>query len=516
MILPGLLLTLLARQFQPAKTWYGPQEVSFFIQFAGNPYDPEVNEVKVHFVNDNGLAVDRPAYFEHGAWRALLMAPLPGHYRATLIHNGKNSTEEAVPKIIVLDQKAVHGFVHLDKLNSNRLIYDDGSAIYPFGFNLGWQEPNLKPMADEIKKMGSAGLTWTRIWADNWDGKNPWWPTGDPFAIPDQLWPKALDHWEQVISSCDGADMDYQMVLFHSSAFKSGPGGEWEKNPWNVQNGGFLKSADEFFRDPEAKRRTKIWLRFAVSRWSGDPHLFAFELFDDAEQTDAALHGHWSDIVSWHQEMAIFIRSLDPYGHLITTSSDLSQKNLWDSADFYQPHLSSDTLPTNYPAPAFPDDKPGFPAEFGPDIDQGDHERAFINTVIWQSLRQNRAAAAMYWHWDRVESKNLLPQFQVWAQILTQSNLAQHPQATPAAITTSIGVSDGLRDVNWILLRLRGADGKMPKLSWAGMIDLTWKATITNVLTGETYSDIFRPAGASVQIGKVRGNDVVISLQVSD
>jgi len=515
-VLPSLLLALLVRQYEPAKTWFGPQEVVFNVQYAGNPYDPAVNDVKVRFVNDNGLTVERTAFFDHGAWRTLLVAPLPGRYKATLIHNGRPSMEEPIPSVIVLDQKLPHGFVRRNKLNLNRLSYDDGGALFPFGFNLGWQTPGMAPMEDEIKKMAQAGLTWTRIWADDWDDKNPWWPHDEPFPIKDQLWRKALDRWGKITAACDDAGIDYQFVLFNGGAFSGEKGAEWAKNPWNVANGGFLKSADDFFTDPEAKRRAKMWVRYAVARWCGDPHLFAWELFDDVESTDAARDGRWKEIADWHKEMADTIRSLDPYGRAITTSSDLSHQEVWGSVDFYQPHFHDDSLPSTFATTTLPPDKPGFAGEFGPAHDLGDKERSFVNDVVWQSIRQNRAGAAMYWPWSRVEKLNLMPQFQTWARIISQSSVAQHPLGSAMAVTSTVGQADGLRDINWVMVRLRGADGKAPKLSWSGMIEGTWNATSFNLESGETTNDVAIAKGPKLQLSKVKGQDVVLWLQVSD
>lgn len=506
-----MLLPLLVRQSVPAKTWFGPVEVSFNIQYAGNPYDPAVNETKVKFTSDTGFSVERPAYFAHGAWRAVIVAPMAGHYKAKLIHNGVTSNEEAVPSVLVVDQKLAHGYVNRDGLNTNRLEYDDGTEIFPCGFNLAWQTPGGPRLEDEVVKMARAGLNWTRIWAYDLDNMDAWWPHDDPFAIKNQLWPKALDQWAKVTSACDGAGVDYQFVLFHSSAFSSAKDGEWAKNPWNAANGGFMKSADDFFTDPEAKRRAKMWVRYAAVRWSADPHLFAWELFDEVENTDAAKDGHWKEISEWHKEMAGFIRSLDPYGHLVTTSSDLGHPELWLAMDFYQPHHHSESI-----LDRMPNDKPGFYGEFGPSQDLGMGEAGFIDNIVWQSIRQNRSAPAMYWHWDRVETLGLYTKFQTWAQVIAQSGVSLHPQAVASDVASTLGHADGLRDINWVLVRLRGADGQAPKLVWPGMIDGTWLVTAFDLSNGESYNDIAIAKGPRIQLSRVKGNDVVMWLRVSD
>lgn len=503
MILPSLLLALSFGQFSAPKTWFGPEEVRFDVQYAGNPYDPAVNDVKIRFVGNNGVTTEQIAYFDHGSWKTQFAAPLAGKYKATLLHNGKTSKEESIPTELVFDQKAAHGFTHLDKLNVNRLSYDDGSPLFPIGINLAWQGTG-QPLEEVVKSMGHAGITWTRFYAGSRDGKNPWWPQDDPFAIRDQLWPKALDKWGSLTTSCDDANVDFEIALFDASDLSTSDERGWIKNPWNEANGGFLKSPGEFFTNAEAKRREKMWIRYAVARWSGDPHLFAWEIWSEYTETKPA--------PEWIKEMAEYIRSLDGYGHLIATS-DTSQM---DVADFYSPHLIEDQLPTTLASKVFPNDKPVLIGEFGPVHDQGDHERAFINTSIWQSIRQNRAGAAMYWNWERVENRNYLPLLKLWLTILNQSGIAQHPLGSAIKVMSSIGQADGIRDINWVLLRLRGAENKGPRISWSGMIDANWKITIYNLDTGSIESRIAIAKGAGIQLTSVSGKDVVIWMQVSD
>ena len=52
-----MLGTVAAMTFA-SQTWYGPVTVSFKVQFAGNPYDPEVNDVRVRFQ----AGKEKPAY----------------------------------------------------------------------------------------------------------------------------------------------------------------------------------------------------------------------------------------------------------------------------------------------------------------------------------------------------------------------------------------------------------------------------------------------------------------------
>ena len=114
--------------------------------------------------------------------------------------------------------------------------------------------------------MGRNGVNWSRIWACNWDGKNPWWPTDDT-PPSDQMWSKAFERWDQIVSAAEDAGISFQFVLFHHGAFSTRVNPNFPDHPWNKAKGGFLEKAADFFTDPEAKRRSKMWLRYAVARW---------------------------------------------------------------------------------------------------------------------------------------------------------------------------------------------------------------------------------------------------------
>jgi hypothetical protein len=512
-LLANLLLSLAMLQSPTPQKWYGPQEVNFNIQYSGNPYDPAYNDVTVHFVNERGFAVDRLAYFSHGSWKAVLVAPQPGHYKATLLRNGHESVEEAVPAVLILDEKLPHGFIHTDHTHLNRFSYDDGTYMFPIGFDLGWQTAGMPTMVDQLVKMNAVGLNWTRIWSCGFDNRNPWIPHDDPYAIKDQLWPKALDNLAVTAKGCNDSSVNFQFVLFNHGAFSSKTDSEWRDNPWNAAKGGFLKSADDFFTDPEAKRRTKMWLRYAVARWAGNPNLFAWELFNEVEWTDAAKDGHWNEIENWHKEMADYIRSLDPYGHPITTSSEMNG-GLFEPMDYYQPHEYADNLPLVFDAYTALKNKPLFVGEFGPNHEMGMKERPFIRNVLWDSIKANGAATAMYWYWDRVEKYNLYPEFTIWSKILDRAKFGDHATATSIGFSSNIGTAEGLRDIAWALVRIRGAEGKSPRISFPGMVSGTWNVTWFNLDTGEEYNDLAATHGVSLQLSAVKGQDVVALLRL--
>jgi len=426
---------VLAQAGAKTMTWYGPVTATFEVEFAGDPYDPAQNDVRVQFVGEKGQRFERLAYYDgEGDYRATLVADQPGKYQATLIRNGVASKEEAKEGVLDARQPLKRGFIRVDPLYKNRFRWDNGDAYYPIGFDFGWQGgPNMPSLKDQIKKMGANGVNWTRIWASSWDGKNPWWPQDDKDALLTTLWSPALTKWQEVVDACDSNGVPFQMVLFNHGLFSSRVNPNWPDHPWNAAKGGFLKDAADFFTDPEAKRRTKMWLRYAVARFASSPDLLAWELFNEVEWVDARYADRWNDISAWHQEMADYLRSIDPYHHLVTTSSTLEPPSLWTAMDYYQPHTYPPDVASAIGGAKLPTDKPAFFGEFGPGGPVAKNAPV-VRDGIYAGVLANQAGAGMYWYWDIVEKENLYPEFKVARKIIDGSEVAKHPYARPASI----------------------------------------------------------------------------------
>lgn len=447
-------LGLLPSVLSPAPAWYGPATVTFRVGFGGNPYDPAQNDVRVKFLGPEGEPIERIAYFDadENAWKAVLVAPVPGKYVAKLYRNGAEKMQAPEEGLVEVSQK-LGGYIRIDPNHPRRLEKGDGTPYIPLGFNLGWQGDKDIPMADQLDKMSKVGVNWTRIWACHWDGKNPWWPQEDPQASADGLWEPALEKWSKVISKCETNGVAFQMVLFHHGAFSSRVNPNWPDHPWNSAKGGFLKDAANFFTDAEAKRRSKMWLRYAVARFGHSPSLLAWELFNEVEWVDARYANRWPDIEKWHGEMADYVRSIDPYHHLITTSSAVDRKDLWTKMDYLQPHIYTPSVFAGVSGAEQPSDKPMFFGEFGAEDMNSADPRQVARDGILGGILANQAGAGQFWYWDLVESKNLYDEYQKASQVILQSGFADHPTARP--------ISLAVRTPNLSTLSL------IPGLGWA-------------------------------------------------
>jgi hypothetical protein len=380
-------------------------------------------------------------YAGDGEWKSVLVTKMPGTYKSVLFRNEKAVTQTSNANALTVQTEVPKGFV---RIKGTKFQFDSGEGYLPLGINIGWQNGDLPPIVETIKKLGDAGGNWNRIWACHWDGKNPWWTPDKPLR-DGEFSQNALQKWDEVLSASEKHGQYSQVVLFHHGPWSSRVNSNWKENPWNAEQKGFLKNPADFFTDPEAKRRSKMWLRYAVARYAHYPSVMAWELFNEVQWVDARYDKRWSDIAAWHKEMAAYLRELDPYDHLVTSSSDPddgTEEDLYGAMDYYQPH----TYPANVLAAIgrreFKPDKPGFFGEFGPpngaDVAQG------IRDGIYGGVLAGHAGAGQYWFWDRVEKENFFPIFARAKAFLTVANVLAHPEAKPIEVPTESGAKTAL------------------------------------------------------------------------
>jgi hypothetical protein len=425
-------------------TWFGPEQATFDAKIPGNPYDYRANDVRVVFAAPDGHREERLAYFAEGHWKAWLTTTHPGHYRATLLRNGEPLAVPAVDIVVPESTRLPDGFV---RVHGTRFVTDAGTPYFPLGHDLAWRYPDIPPLTELLHRMGGAGMNWARIWACAWDGKNPILIRHNADALRQQdIWreraplgeflPAALRQWDELVAAAEASGIRFQLVLFHHGLFSTRGDANWDEHPWNRANGGFLDRPQDFFTNDTAREYSRRWLRYAVARWGHSPAVLAWELFNEVEGVDAIQKDQaWPTIVAWHAEMAAFVRSLDPYHHLVTTSSGVQHPELYAAMDYYQPH--------GYPREVFNaiagikplPGKPWFFGEFGRGMSElNKNERLVVRDGIWAGMLAGHAGAAGYWFWERVTKLDLYSEFTHAARVLQLSQLPARTQARPAAV----------------------------------------------------------------------------------
>ncbi len=409
-----------------AATW--PRiEAAFEIPgLASDPFDFERTDVRVRIEGAGGL-VTLPAFFDGGStWRVRHSPPAPGRYRVVQVTlNGLALGGLTVrPGSWLVSGAARPGFVRLDRRDSKYLAFESGARYFPLGHNQAWHSSGLPEIPALFAKMGAADENWSRVWMNHWDNKNLDWPSA---GRPGQLNLEVARRWDGIVAAAEQNNIAFQLVLQHHGQYSSAVNPNWDDNPYNAKNGGFLLRPEDFFTDAQARALTKRKLRYAVARWGYSPSILAWELWNEVQFTDAARRHQWDAIAAWHREMAAFLRAQDPYRHLITSSSSGSvPPAVWASLDFYQEHAYPSDLLTSLRATSngeLPAGKPLFVGEFGPS-NLSDEHGLFLHAGLWAGLMSGVSGAPQYWLWDGVEKNNLYPHLRAAARFVQLSGLA--------------------------------------------------------------------------------------------
>lgn len=409
----GLLMTMVLLGTEKA----GLAEYAFDYEVSGNPYDAGENDVRVVFGNGD-RRYERLAFYDGRRWRARIRAEVGTPFRTSVVVNGRMLSMTGRVEAQAKTEPA-GGIVRVSRTEKTKFVDEKGSAYFPLGCNLGWQNGSEPSIPEQFRRMAGAGMNWSRVWSNHWDGKNPFWIEGQEKIDEGWMYPAALDRWDEVIKGAEMNGMRIQFVLFHHGPWSVDVNSNWDANPWNAANGGFLKEPREFFTHAKAKRHSQNWLRYAVARWGHSGAVLAWELFNEVEWTQPPRQDQdWGPVVAWHKEMAAYLRSIDPDRHMVTTSSPYETPEMWSAMDYYQPHGYPTSVKSMMKGMEVHGDKPVFYGEFGPGNFDGSHRMA-VREGLWASVLAGHHGAGAYWFWDRLLSEpDLYTEFRTMRAVL--------------------------------------------------------------------------------------------------
>lgn len=418
---PTPALPLSARtSARTSEVWYGPVTVTLPITVPGNPYDPEANDVRVAFVGKDGTRHERLAYFDGAAWRATLAAPRAGAFSATVTRNGQPLEATVAP----IELKAKMARPYVRRGGAWGLATSDGKPYWPLGYNVAWSDDRVPDVAAELRAMGAAGANWSRVWTSFWDGKAAYMTP--EFVRDGTMDLRAWVKWDPIVRAAEEAGVPFQFCLFHHGPWSSDVNTNWPDSPWNAKNGGFLAKPEEFFTDPKALKLARAVVRYTVARYAHSPGIMAWELFNEVEWTDGIKRDP-ENVGRWHDAMATYIRSLDPYRHLVTTSSGVDLP-IWREMDVWEPHGYPPAVgPFLLSAPMLSarvrKDRPYFFGEIGPKDLDGPRavQVEAIRAGVWNALFRGHSGAAQYWSWDNVARDGLREEYARARAILDRS-----------------------------------------------------------------------------------------------
>ena len=422
-----------------------PVEFSFRVQHDAEQ-NPFVREIWAEIEDPEGGRLNLPAFFDGGeVWAVRTRGAVKGNYRFVQASELTTAGLQSLSIDLLSDQRQrVRDAnqwgppIQVDPRTSRHFVTGTGEVYVPLGGNLPWAESDQEPTAfyaERLNQFAQAGLNWTRIWMAHWGQLNLDWLEPHHGDSPPPGW-FDLDvarRWDQVVDSAEASGVRFQMVLQHHGQYSSTVNSDWDANPWNAANGGWLEQPEEFFSDDRARAITRDKFRYIAARWGYTSSMMAWELFNEVKWTDARRGDANTDatVAAWHTEMARHLRRYDVHQHLITTSDDDLTHPLWAAMDYYQPHLYASNMILGVQTVAqspLRNDRPVFYGEVGDDnmvgltSEQRANGAAHI-PMAWAGLFGETTQPAQLWYIDTILRSGQFDQLASLAQFTRSAGM---------------------------------------------------------------------------------------------
>lgn len=417
-----------------------------------NPYAFSEIALDMILTSPSGKQLALPCYYESGksgdesVWKARFTAREAGvySYHFELKENGKigSSTPEAEFSVNASKGK---GF-----LNPNdfwTLQYDNGELFRGIGENICWESRDeddskyFKALHEDkrfnyeymLKKLAANGGNFFRTWMIYWNLPVDWKTVVNNSRYQNTTSPyneSGMKRMDQLVELCDSLGIHMMLALESHVGFM---GDGWKMSSYNVANGGPAKTPLEFFTLPEARLQYKNKLRLLVARYGYCPSIGVWEFFNEIDNAMYNVKPEDqlppSAVTAWHDEMSTFLKTIDPFNHMVTTSvshRDIDGMNDLKNIDINQKHIYKNTagIPGTIREYTKKHNKPYIIGEAGYEWDWsknfndfGDEMDGDFKRALWYGLFSPTPVLPMSWWWEFFENRGMMSYFKQVSEI---------------------------------------------------------------------------------------------------
>ena len=351
-------------------------------------------------------------------WRVRFSSGETGPHRFTLELRDAGGVRRSAEATVIVQPRDARGFIRISPRNRSYLEDGHGRTFFAIGENLCMYERQEGTYYYDrlLEKLANAGANYVRLWQEYYvpnDLTKPAAPGDGGFTgFPLETAVTGLGRYDlasawrldTVAAACARLNVYWQIASEMSVWWDRKMPHRWKRNPYNAENGGPCRLPIDYFTNARARELVRRRLRYNVARWGWDPHLAAWELWnevDNVEGFDPELNA------AWHSEMGGFLKRLDPWRHLVTSSwrdrkmfalpeIDIVQGHSyfdpeWDAAQYSLEE--TDHLMRGFGKPFF----------FGEQGIEGpvsvDPEGRHFHDTVWATALSGAAGTGLYWWW---------------------------------------------------------------------------------------------------------------------
>ncbi|MBK0378911.1 DUF5060 domain-containing protein [Mucilaginibacter segetis] len=398
-----------------------------------NPYDQQQISLDMLLISPSGKPLYLPCYFEGGSsaasvWKARFTPQEAGEYSYHFTLKSKNGEAESASGTFTAAASTKQGFLHKNNLWTFK--FDNGDLFRGIGENVGWESRSFENPKWTynylLPTLSKNGANFFRTWMSYWNLPLEWQKVRSTkrYKNTDEYFnPGGIKRMDQLVNMADSLHLYFMLTMdWHGLLIENGG---WKSSPYNALNGGPCKTPTDFFTNGAARDRYKNKLRYIVARWGYSPNIAAFEFFNEIDNAaytaaDSVLIPQEA-ITEWHIEMSRYLKDIDPYKHLVTTSishRDIIGLNSIAYIDFNQKHIYKHTekIPGIYPDYIQTFGKPYVVGEFGYRWEDDDPKYAKeadydYKRGLWYGMFSPTPVLPMSWWWELFDDQNMTPYF---------------------------------------------------------------------------------------------------------
>jgi hypothetical protein len=387
-------------------------------------------------------------------WRLRFSSAETGLHRFVLQLKDARGLRRSAPVEVTVAAGSRRGVIGISPRNRNYLEDPAGKVYFPLGQNLCMYEGHEGTYYFDrlLKRLRDGGGDYVRLWQEYYVPRDLRVKTkagdGSHTGFPLETQATGLGRYDlasawrldYVSELCERLDIRWQISFEMVVWWERKMQWRWNRNPYNAANGGPVTRPVDYLTNETARELVKRRLRYSIARWGWTTNLVAWELWneiDNMDEFDSAASA------AWHRDMGAYIRQIDPWHHLVTTSwrdrdtFAVPEIDIVQGHSYFEPGFDAAEYAfqdTDHLMRGF-----GKPFFFGEQGIEGpvavDPEGRHFHDCLWASTMTGAAGAGMYWWWHNyIEVYNLYHHYGPLARFLKDWDLAA-VQWRPAALS---------------------------------------------------------------------------------
>lgn len=394
-----------------------------------NVYDPSEISLDIRLTSQNQTEILLPGFYyvphgfkptgeiigptgEDAAWRFRIMLTEPGQWDFTVTLREKGEVTDTVTGNLIAEMVSdTRGILGIEPIHRRNFMFQNGELYIPIGINLCWAFPvkstekQARYITRILRQGKPYGMNFIRLWMAYWSLSIPQKNDAPNDFTNGQYNAAQLD---KIFDSLHETDIYTSLVIFTHGMFSRKANPVWGDNPYNKANSkGYLEEPGEFFTNQRAKQDARCLIRYLIARYGYSRNIMTWEIFNEADIAE----GDMQEKIAWHKETADFIRAIDPYHHMVTSSGayadcPLSREDMFDFTYIHWYDYSKIRDVLNFQKNDWAAKKrPSFYGEIGmtkcnPHIDE---DLITVHQTNWAGVMGGAGATFMPWYWEQFD-----------------------------------------------------------------------------------------------------------------